>query len=175
MREKATRPDDELAALAVPFRRAAADHGALFVLNDRPDLVGMCEADGVHLGQDDMDVAEARRLIGLEGLIGLSTHSLEQVRTACAAVGEGRPDQASVGPVWETPTKPGRPATGLRLIERASGEATVPWFAIGGIDFGNVAEVVAAGASRIVVVRAIRDAGDPEAVARALRGAVGDG
>jgi thiamine-phosphate pyrophosphorylase len=172
MREKRARPDEELVALAAPFRRAAAEHGALFIVNDRPDLVAACEADGAHVGQDDMAVAEARRLAGPEALIGLSTHSPEQVETACDATGDSRPDQLSVGPVWETPTKAGRPATGLELIELAARRATVPWFAIGGITVDNVGRVVAAGASRIVVVRAIRDSGDPEAAARALRRAL---
>jgi thiamine-phosphate pyrophosphorylase len=116
-----------------------------------------------------MPLAEARRLAGATALIGLSTHSPEQIEAGCGAPGGDRPDQLSVGPVWETPTKAGRPATGLGLIELAAREATVPWFAIGGIDVDNVADVAAAGASRIVVVRAIRDAEDPEGAARALR------
>ncbi len=172
LRDKAARPDEELVSLAAPFHEAAAEHGALFILNDRPDLVAACGADGVHVGQEDVGIAEARELAGPEALIGLSTHSPEQVEAACAAAGGGRPDQLSVGPVWETPTKAGRPATGLRLIELAARDATIPWFAIGGIGVGNVADVVAAGASRIVVVRAIRDAEDPEAAARALRQAL---
>jgi thiamine-phosphate pyrophosphorylase len=163
-----------LIALAEPFRRAAADHGALFILNDRADLVAACEADGVHVGQEDMPVAAARRLAGPEALVGLSTHSGEQVDAACAATGANRPDQISVGPVWATPTKEGRPGTGLRLIEYAAREATIPWFAIGGINAGNVWSVVAAGTERIVVVRAIRDAADPAAAARSLREALGD-
>lgn len=172
LREKAARPDEELVALAVPFRHAATEHGALFVLNDRPDLVAPCRADGVHLGQDDVPTAEARGLAGPEALIGLSAHSPREVEAACAAPGGARPDQLSVGPVWETPTKAGRPATGLELIELAAREASIPWFAIGGIGVDNVADVVAAGASRVVVVRAIRDARDPEAAARALRRAL---
>jgi thiamine-phosphate pyrophosphorylase len=175
MREKAARSVEELVALAAPFRRAATEHGALFIVNDRPDLVAACGADGVHVGQEDMAVAEARGLVGPEALIGLSTHSPEQLEGACAATGASRPDQLSVGPVWETPTKAGRAATGLGLIEVAAREATIPWFAIGGIGVDNVAEVVAAGASRIVVVRAIRDAADPEVAARALRRALVDG
>ena len=147
---------EELVSLADPFRRAAAEHGALFVLNDRPDLVEACGADGVHVGQEDAPVAEARELAGPEALVGLSTHSAEQVAAACAAAGDGRPDQLSVGPVWATPTKAGRPATGLGLIEFAAREATIPWFAIGGIDAGNVAE---RGGRRGVADR--RRAGDP--------------
>ncbi len=172
LREKSPRSDDELIALADPFRRAAAEHRALFMLNDRPDLVAACGADGVHVGQQDMPVAEARRLAGPKALVGLSTHSQQQVEAARAAAGEARPDQISVGPVWATPTKEGRPGTGLGLIEHAAGEATIPWFAIGGIDTRNVASVVAAGAERIVVVRAIRDAKDPRAAASRLREAL---
>ena len=105
-------------------------------------------------------------------MVGLSTHTRGQVDAACAAEGDARPDQISVGPVCETPTKEGRPATGLGLIEHAASRATIPWFAIGGVDRSNVAEVAAAGAERIVVVRAIRDATDPEAAARQLRSAL---
>ena len=164
--------DDELVEAAGPFRDAAAAHGGLFVVNDRPDLVEPCGADGVHVGQDDAPVAEARRIAGPAALIGLSTHSAAQVDAAEAADAEARPDQISVGPVWETPTKPGRPAAGLELLGHASRHATIPWFAIGGIDLENVSEVVASGAERLVVVRAIRDADDPEATARTLRNAL---
>ncbi len=172
LREKAPRCAKELVALAEPFRRAANAHGGLFILNDHPDLVAACGADGVHVGQDDAPVAEARAAAGPEALVGLSTHSPEQIDAACAAQGNARPDQISVGPVWETPTKEGRPATGLELIRHAAEHATIPWFAIGGIDPDNVGEVVAAGAERVVVVRAIRDATDPEAAARRLREAL---
>ena len=173
LREKAPRCAEEMAALAEPFRRAAAAHGALFFVNDQPELVAPCGADGVHVGQDDMPVAEARALAGGDALVGLSTHSAEQFDAAASAAGDARPDQLSVGPVWETPTKQGRPATGLALIEhaaRASGPP--PWFAIGGIDLDTVARVRNAGATRAVVVRAIRDADDPGAAAAALRRAL---
>lgn len=172
LREKSPRCAEELVALAEPFRRAADAHGALFILNDHPELVAECGADGIHVGQDDVSVADARAQAGPDALIGLSTHSPEQVEAACAAAGDARPDQISVGPVWETPTKPGRPATGLPLLGYAAENATIPWFAIGGIDAANVAEVVEAGATRVVVVRAIRDAADPEAAARAVRAAL---
>ncbi len=173
LRETAPRCAEELIALAEPYRRAADEHGALFILNDHPELVAACAADGVHVGQDDVPVAEARAQAGAEAIVGLSTHSAQQFDTALAAAGDDRPDQLSVGPVWETPTKEGRPATGLELIEHAAaagGDAA--WFAIGGIDAGNIAEVVAAGARRAVVVRAIRDAADPGAAARTLREAL---
>jgi thiamine-phosphate pyrophosphorylase len=165
--------DEELVEAARSFRAAADDHGALFILNDRPDLVAACDADGVHLGQDDMPVAEARSVAGPGALVGLSTHTVEEVDTAATATGDARPDQISVGPIWETPTKEGRPATGLELIEYAArGAGDIPWFAIGGIDATNIGDVVAAGTRRIVVVRAIRDATDPEAAARELRAAL---
>jgi thiamine-phosphate pyrophosphorylase len=154
--------DDAILAAAAAFRAAADEGDALFVVNDRPDLVERCDADGVHLGQEDTPVADARRTVGTEVLIGQSTHSLEQIEAA-----EGV-DYISVGPVWETPTKEGRPAAGLELVEIAAQLATVPFFAIGGIDRSNVGEVMAEGAQRIAVVRAIRDADDPADAARAL-------
>jgi thiamine-phosphate pyrophosphorylase len=172
LREKEEIGDQELVAAARPFRETTREHGAVFILNDRPELVRASEADGVHVGQDDMPVREARRVAGRGALIGLSTHSSAEVDAACAAEGDDRPDQISVGPVWETPTKEGRPATGLELIEHAAEHATLPWFAIGGIDPDNVGEVIAAGARCVVVVRAIRDAADPKAAARALREAL---
>ena len=170
--------ESELVAAASVFRGACSEHDALFWLNDRPDLVAACGADGVHVGQDDMSVAEARRIAGPDVLVGLSTHSASQLSEALAASGAGAPDQVSVGPVWETPTKLGRPAAGLAYVREAARLASgrgIPWFAIGGIDLDNVREVTAAGASRIVVVRAIADAPDPRVAAAALRAALGDG
>jgi thiamine-phosphate pyrophosphorylase len=169
LRDK-TASDEELMRAAVLFRRACDEHGALFWLNDRPDLAVACAADGVHVGQDDLDPAAARRLAGRGVLIGLSTHSPAQLDAALAA---GDADQLSVGPVWETPTKEGRRAAGLDYVRYAAGVAADrSWFAIGGIDLDNVRDVIAAGASRIVVVRAIRDAPDPRAAAAALRQAL---
>ncbi len=161
--------DDEILRAAARFRRACEEHGALLWLNDRPDLALAAGADGVHVGQGDTPVDEVREQVGHDVLIGLSTHSPEQFDAALASDA----DQLSVGPVWETPTKAGRPAAGLGYVRYAAergGER--PWFAIGGIDRGNVAEVAAAGARRIVVVRAIRDAPDPEAAAAELRAAL---
>jgi thiamine-phosphate pyrophosphorylase len=150
------------------FRRLANTYSALFIVNDDPYLAMELSADGVHVGQDDMDPAEARRIMGPDAIIGLSTHSPEQIEAAAS-----RPvDYISVGPIWETPTKEGRPATGLELIRTAAEIAPVPWFAIGGIDPDNVDQVAAAGAGRICVVRAIRDAPDPRAAASALFDAV---
>ncbi len=174
LREKSPRCAEELASLADLFRRAAKKHGALFILNDRPDLVAECGADGVHVGQEDATVAEARAAAGEDVIVGLSTHASAQLDAAEGMAGAERPDYVSVGPVWETPTKPGRPAAGLDYVRYAADRASLPWFAIGGIDGSNIDEVTGAGAARIVVVRAIRDAADPEQAARALRAALPD-
>ncbi len=158
-------PRDALERSAETFRRLCDTYGAPFIVNDDPDLARELRADGVHLGQDDLSPAAARETLGRDALIGLSTHSLDQVRKAH----EQPIDYISVGPIWETPTKEGRPATGLELIREAAGVATLPWFAIGGIDPENVARVADAGARRVCVVRAIRDAEDPGGAATALR------
>jgi thiamine-phosphate pyrophosphorylase len=165
--------DDRLLEAAPAFRAAADRHGALFLINDRPDMVAACRADGVHVGQDDTGVAEARRLAGPDAIVGLSSHGPAQLDAAERADGDSRPDYLSVGPVWATPTKPGRPAAGLDYVRYAAANASIPWFAIGGIDSANLAGVRAAGAARVVVVRAIADAPDPEAAARALVDALG--
>jgi thiamine-phosphate pyrophosphorylase len=161
--------DDEVLAAAARFRAVCDEFGALFWLNDRPDLALEARADGVHVGQEDMPVVEVREQVGSRLLIGLSTHTPAQFDAAL----HSEADQLSVGPVWETPTKLGRPATGLEYVRHAAavgGER--PWFAIGGIQLGNIDEVVAAGARRVVVLRAIRDADDPQAAAAALRAAL---
>jgi thiamine-phosphate pyrophosphorylase len=162
--------DEQLLAAAAGARALCDEHGALLWLNDRPDLAVAAGADGVHVGQDDMPAAEARRAVGPDLLVGLSTHAPAELE---AALADADADQLSVGPVWETPTKEGRPAAGLEYVRHAAGVAgDRPWFAIGGIDAGNVGEVVDAGAGRIVVVRAIRDADDPRAAAADLRAAL---
>ncbi len=158
--------DDALVARAQAWRAVCDAHDALLWVNDRPDLALRAGADGVHVGQDDMSVAAAREAAGGELLVGLSTHSPEQLEAGI----EAGADQLSVGPVWETPSKPGRPATGLDYVRAAAAlRPPAPWFAIGGIDGGNVDEVAAAGAQRVVVVRAIRDAADPGAAAAFLK------
>ncbi|HXF56685.1 MAG TPA: thiamine phosphate synthase, partial [Actinomycetota bacterium] len=145
------------------FREAAARHGALFVVNDRPDVALALEADGVHLGQNDLPPAVARRILGPDALIGLSTHSEAELRSAPPEA-----DYVCVGPVWATPTKPGRAATGLELVRAAAASERRPWFAIGGIDRRNLAEVMEAGARRVAVVRAVTEAPDPPEAVRAL-------
>ncbi len=155
----------EIERAASTFRRIADTYSALFIVNDDPDLARACDADGVHVGQDDASVEEARAVLGSEAIVGQSTHSEEQVAAA-----DGRDiDYFAVGPVWETPTKPGRPAVGLDLVTHAARVATKPFFAIGGISPLNAEQVVAAGARRMCVVRAIRDAPHPGVAAEALR------
>jgi thiamine-phosphate pyrophosphorylase len=169
LRDK-TLDDAGLVEAARAFRAAADAAGALFVLNDRPDLVADCGADGVHVGQDDATPAQARALVGRDAIVGRSTHAPDQ---AAAADADPDVDYLAVGPVHATPTKPGRPAAGIEYVAHAAATVAKPWFAIGGLDAGNLRAVVENGATRIVVVRAITEAADPEAAARALRDALG--
>jgi thiamine-phosphate pyrophosphorylase len=156
----------EIAALEV-LAEACARHGALLSVNDRADVALAVGADVLHLGQDDIPVPLARRILGDEVVIGRSTHSVAQ---ASAAAEEPGVDYFCTGPCWPTPTKPGRSAPGLDLVRSVAASGTSrPWFAIGGIDSARLPEVLAAGASRIVVVRAITEAEDPAAAARELR------
>jgi thiamine-phosphate pyrophosphorylase len=155
----------EIERAAGTFRRVADTFSALFILNDDPGLARTCDADGVHVGQDDVSAEQARELLGPDAIVGLSTHSTEQI----AASAERPVDYISVGPIWETPTKEGRPAVGLELIRHAAEQAPHPFFAIGGIDTDNAIQVVQAGAERLCAVRAIRDAADPAAAATELR------
>jgi thiamine-phosphate pyrophosphorylase len=162
LRQKGLEAAQELAFLDV-FRDKAAKHGALFAVNDRADLAYAAGADVLHLGQDDLPVPVARAIIGPDPVIGRSSHA--EPETAAAATEPGV-DYFCTGPVWPTPTKPGRPAPGLPLVRYAAGlGASRPWYAIGGIDLGNLDEVLAAGARRVVVVRALTDAPDPAAAA----------
>src|SRR3954453_15463604 len=159
--------DDELLDAAATARSPCEAAGALFLLNVRPDLVAASGADGVHVGQDDMPVGRARKLVGDDALVGLSTHSIRQVQAGWRSGA----DYIAGGPVPATPTKEGRPAIGLEPITYAAAHVSIPWFAIGGLDAGTVGAAVEAGARRIVVVRALAHADDPEAAARALRAA----
>jgi thiamine-phosphate pyrophosphorylase len=164
LRDK-TLDDDGLIEASAAFR----GHDALFILNDRPDLVDACQADGVHVGQEDASPAAARAAVGPDRIVGRSTHEPLQ---AAEADSDPDVDYLAIGPVHATPTKPGRPAAGLHYVSHAASAVRKPWFAIGGLDAGNVHEVVELGASRIVVVRAITEAEEPEAAARALRAAL---
>jgi thiamine-phosphate pyrophosphorylase len=161
LREKDV-PDGELLRRAEAAREMTRALGVPLVVNDRPDVAVLAGANAVHLGQDDLPVEAAH---GLGIAVGLSTHAPEEIDRAQA-------DYIGVGPVFQTPTKPGRPAVGLELVRYAATHARAPWFAVGGIDAANLAEVVEAGARRVAVVRAIGDAEDPEQAARALRAAL---
>jgi thiamine-phosphate pyrophosphorylase len=152
---------------AETFREKAGRHHALFVINDRPDVAVTVAADGVHLGQDDLPPDAARRIVGPDALIGLSCHSSEQLDAASPQA-----DYVTAGPVHATPTKPGRPGTGFGVVRHAAKTVSRPWFAIGGIDPRTLPEAVTAGATRIVVVRAVAEASDPAAAVRALLAAL---
>jgi len=166
LREKGMEARDELAALEV-LADACRRHGALLAVNDRADVALAAGADVLHLGQDDLPVEQARRVLGDDVLIGRSTHDEAQAEAGAAEPGV---DYFCTGPCWPTPTKPGRPAPGLDLVRATAASAPArPWFAIGGIDHDRLDEVLDAGATRVVVVRAITGADDPEAAARALR------
>ncbi|GAA3026682.1 thiamine phosphate synthase [Kitasatospora sp. NPDC006786] len=165
LRDKGLEAKQELEALEV-FADACRRHGKLLAVNDRADVAHAARPDVLHLGQDDLPVQAARAILGEDVLIGRSCHAESEVD---AAIAEPGTDYFCTGPVWPTPTKPGRPAPGLGLVSYAAKQDTDrPWFAIGGIDLGNLDEVLAAGARRIVVVRAVTAAADPRAAAAEL-------
>ncbi|MBB6403825.1 thiamine phosphate synthase [Arthrobacter sp. AZCC_0090] len=183
LRDKTIEAAEELELLEV-LHSVAHRHGRLWAVNDRADVASLSGAPVFHIGQKDIPLRSARKLLHDPTIIGLSTHTPEQIDAAIAASpGRSGLDYFCVGPVWATPTKPGRSAVGLDLVKYAAnavkkadeetvGGVVLPWFAIGGIDLSNVEEVVRAGASRIVVVRAITDAEDPTAAAQALLAAL---
>jgi thiamine-phosphate pyrophosphorylase len=148
--------------LAEPIAEACAKAGVPFIVNDRPDIALALGRCGTHLGQDDLPVAVARRIVGRE-VVGFSTHSEADIATVPPEV-----DYIAVGPVFATPTKPGRAAVGLDLVRHAADAVSLPWFAIGGINVSNIESVLEAGARRVVVVRAITEVEDPVAEAREL-------
>jgi thiamine-phosphate pyrophosphorylase len=169
LRDKTLEARHELELLEI-LRDTAERHGRLWAVNDRADIAVLAHAPVLHVGQDDLPVDTARRLLGDDTIIGLSSHTTGQVDAAMSA---GGPDYFCVGPVWATPTKPGRAAVGLDLVRHAAAHShvsagTPPWFAIGGIDLDHIDEVVEAGASRVVVVRAITEADDPADAAKRL-------
>jgi thiamine-phosphate pyrophosphorylase len=173
LRDKSIEAAQELELLET-LRSVAERHGRLWAVNDRADIAVLSQAPVFHIGQLDLPLASARRLVDPSTSIGMSSHSPEQIDAALAASGL---DYFCVGPVWATPTKPGRTAVGLELVRNAAervrtDESTLPWFAIGGIDLGNISQVVDAGASRVVVVRAITEAADPAEAARSILAAL---
>ncbi|MGO4385699.1 thiamine phosphate synthase [Specibacter sp. RAF43] len=165
LRDKSLEAAEELELLAV-LRSVAAEYGKLWAVNDRADIALLSGAPVFHVGQKDLPLPAARSLVGAPVAVGLSSHDPAQ---ASAAAADPNADYFCVGPLWATPTKPGRAAVGLELVEHAASLGTAkPWFAIGGVDRSNVDAVVAAGASRIVVVRAVTEAHDPTAAAQDL-------
>ena len=164
LREKELEAGDVL-RVGAKLAESCEGAGIPFIVNDRPDVAAVLGA-GVHVGQNDLPVEHARRFV-TDGIVGLSTHAESEIDAARAGVVV--PDYVAVGPVFETPTKPGRPAAGLGLVAYAAERIEIPWFAIGGIDESNVVEVMDRGARRIVVVRAITEASDPVAAAALLR------
>ncbi len=167
LRMKAAR-DEQIIAAAQRFALVCAEFGALLIINDRPDLAAQAAADGVHVGQGDMALTQARELVGPRRVIGLSASAPDELDAAEASDA----DYIGVGPVFSTPTKPEQAGVGIELVRYAARHARKPFFAIGGIDSGNVAEIVAAGAHGVAVVRALTEADNPERAARALRSAV---
>ncbi len=185
--------DEELTKVARTAHTICEREGVLLIVNDRPRVALAAGADGVHVGQEDTPVAEVRELVGPDVLIGLSTHAPAEIDAAAAwsdgeaaaagaeldaaagasCGGVANVDYIGVGPVYATPTKPGRPAVGLELVRYAAEHSRLPFFAIGGVDADNVETVVEAGARRVAVVRAIADAAEPAQAARTLRGALG--
>ncbi|GAA2504860.1 thiamine phosphate synthase [Streptomyces thermolineatus] len=165
LRDKGMEAAEELEHLAV-FKDACRRHGRLLAVNDRADVAHAAGADVLHLGQGDLPVPAARAILGDRVVIGRSTHAETE---AAAAASQPGADYFCTGPVWPTPTKPGRHAPGLPLVEYAASLGTArPWFAIGGIDSSNLEQVLDAGARRVVVVRAITEADDPGAAAAEL-------
>jgi thiamine-phosphate pyrophosphorylase len=183
LRDKSIEAAEELELLEV-LQQAARANGRLWAVNDRADIASLSGAPVFHIGQKDLPLPAARKFLGTGAAIGLSTHSREQIDAALAAsAGSPGLDYFCVGPVWATPTKPGRAAVGLDLVryaaeavrraeETVNAGGAVPWYAIGGIDLGNVEQVLEAGARRIVVVRAITEAEDPAGAAGALLAAL---
>ena len=174
LRDKNSPGENELGKLSVQEQLEALhvlaegvhSYGALLAVNDRMDVAVAAGADIAHVGQDDIPTAVARQILGDDVVLGLSCHSPAQVDKALA---NPHIDYFCTGPIWATPTKPGRPGVGLELVEYAARSATTPWFAIGGVNTENAPQVVAAGAHRLVVVRALTEAADPVAAARTLR------
>jgi thiamine-phosphate pyrophosphorylase len=164
MREKNADAKTQRSA-ALVFRELTDKHAALFIVNDDPDLAVSCDADGVHLGQEDVSPEKARELLGDGLLIGRSTHSPEELARAL----DEPVDYLGVGPVNGTPTKPGRPGVGLDYVRFAAERSAKPFFVTGGMNVQTIPSVLDAGASRVVVVRAMTEAADPAAAAKDLR------
>ncbi|MEL6551865.1 MAG: thiamine phosphate synthase [Cyanobacteria bacterium J06621_11] len=162
-REKSA-DDEERLEMAQKMKALCHEYGALFIVNDRVDIAAASDADGVHLGQQDLPMPEARKILGPEKIVGRSTTNPQELQRA---LDEGA-DYIGVGPVHATPTKPGKAAAGNEYVRYAAEHATMPWFTIGGLNADNLAPTLAAGATRVAVVRALMEAEDPSAIARSL-------
>ena len=161
--------DSELLSIAHKFRALTRRYRILFIVNNRPDIARLSDADGVHVGQEDLPIAEVRKIIGEGKVVGVSTHRLEEAQKAIA---EGA-DYIGVGPVYPTPTKEGRPAVGVGYVRQiAEIHPPIPFFAIGGINSSNIEEILRAGAKRLAVMRAITEAKNPKAAAEELQKAL---
>jgi thiamine-phosphate pyrophosphorylase len=164
--------DSELLSIAHKFRALTRRYRILFIVNNRADIARLSDADGVHVGQEDLTVAQVRKIIGEGKVVGVSTHSLDQAQKA---ISDGA-DYIGVGPIYPTPTKEGRPAVGVEYIQEVAAiHSPIPFFAIGGINTTNIDEVLRAGATRLAVVRAITEAKDPKAAAEGLQKALDKG
>jgi len=169
LRDKAL-DDEQVLERSAVVHQVCVHHGVPFILNDRPDLAARAGADGVHVGQDDPSPGEARAVVGADAIVGLSTHSRRDLDEAMAGAGSAVPvDYVSAGPVVSTPTKPGRPGTGLGYLEDAARRAPWPVWVTGGVTPESAPALAAAGARHFVVVRWLTEAGDPRAAARRLR------
>ena len=166
LREKDLEAGD-LLRLGEPLLAACREAGVPLVINDRPDVALALKADGVHLGQNDLPAATARRILGGDAIVGRSTHAEREIDAEIAS--EARLDYIAVGPIEATPTKPGRPGTGLDLVRYAASRVRLPWFVTGGISEQTLPRALEAGARRVVVVRAIAEADDPVAAVAGLR------
>lgn len=160
--------DDELLKRSRRLAKLCHDYDALFIVNDRPDVAVVSDADGVHLGRDDLPVAAARRIVPLRCIVGVSTHSMAQVEAAAAAA----PDYVAVGPMFATPTKPRERIAGPKMLAAARECTSLPLVAIGGIDEGNIEQVLSTAACTVCVCRAVVAQGDASAAASRLRSVI---
>ena len=163
-REK-TAPDAERLEMAIALRKLCHQYDALFIVNDRVDLALASQADGVHLGQTDVPMAVARQILGPDKIVGRSTTNPKEMERAI----EEKADYIGVGPIFATPTKVGKAAVGFEYIKYAQEHAPMPWYCIGGINTENLPDVIAAGAERAAIVRAVMEAQDPSAITQSLK------
>ena len=168
LRDKESKMQDTLKD-AILIKNALANTSKLFIVNDYPQIARILDCDGVHLGQSDPKIKDVRKFLGRNKLIGISCHSLKQAREA----EENGADYIGIGPVFKTPTKPKAKPVGLRLVREGAGSVSIPFFAIGNVKRNNIKELLAAGAKRVAVCRAILQADEPALAAKSIREALG--